>query len=54
MVEVALSPADLANQDLAGRAVFVIDILRATTTIAAALHHGATTVIPVSTGSLSK
>ena len=49
MVEVALSPADLANQDLAGRAVFVIDILRATTTIAAALHHGATTVIPVST-----
>ena len=49
MVEVALSPADLANQNLAGRAVFVVDILRATTTIAAALHHGATTVVPAST-----
>lgn len=49
LVDVALSPADLAHQDLAGRTVFVVDILRATTTIAAALHHGATTVIPVAT-----
>ena len=48
-VDVALSPADLAHQDLAGRAVFVIDILRATTTIAAALSHGASSIVPVDT-----
>jgi len=48
-VDVALTPADLARQDVAGRTVFVVDILRATTTIAAALHHGATAVIPVAT-----
>jgi 2-phosphosulfolactate phosphatase len=46
-IDVALTPADLARQDVAGRTVFVIDVLRATTTIAAALHHGATAVVPV-------
>jgi 2-phosphosulfolactate phosphatase len=45
-LDVALSPADLADQDLAGRAAFVIDILRATTTICAALSHGAQSVAP--------
>ena len=48
-VDVALSPADLARQDLAGRTVFVVDVLRATTTICAALHHGATAVVPCAT-----
>lgn len=48
-IDVALTPADLARQDLAGRPVFVVDILRATTTICAALHHGATAVLPVAT-----
>lgn len=48
-VDVALFPADLARQQLAGRTVFVIDILRATTTICAALHHGATAVVPCAT-----
>lgn len=48
-VDVALTPADLARQALAGRTVFVVDILRATTTIAAALHHGATAVVPAAT-----
>ena len=48
-VDVALTPADLARQEVAGRTVFVVDILRATTTIAAALHHGATAVVPVAT-----
>ena len=48
-VDVALTPADRARQDVGGRTVFVVDILRATTTIAAALHHGATAVIPVPT-----
>ena len=48
-VDVALTPADLARQDLAGRTVFIVDVLRATTTICAALHHGATTVVPRAT-----
>ncbi len=47
--DVALTPADLARQQLAGRTVFVVDILRATTTICAALHHGALSVIPCAT-----
>lgn len=45
-LEVAFAPAEVGARDLAGRTVFVIDILRATTTIAAALHHGARAVIP--------
>lgn len=48
-VDVAFSPADLAHQDLGGRTVFVIDVLRATSTICAALHHGALAVIPFAT-----
>lgn len=43
---VAFTPHGLSPADLAGRTVFVIDILRATTTMAAALHHGACAVIP--------
>ena len=45
-VDVAFSPAGLASQDVAGRPAFVIDVLRATTTICAALHHGARSVLP--------
>ena len=48
-VDVALTPADLARQHVTGRTVFVVDILRATTTIAAALHHGAVAVVPAAT-----
>jgi len=48
-LEVVFSPASLGPHEAAGRAVFVIDVLRATTTICAALHHGARAVIPVST-----
>jgi hypothetical protein len=46
-VDVAFSPAGLASQDVAGRPAFVIDVLRATTTICAALHHGARSVLAV-------
>jgi 2-phosphosulfolactate phosphatase len=46
-VRVAFTPADLGKDEVAGRGVFVIDVLRATTTICAALHHGARSVIPV-------
>jgi 2-phosphosulfolactate phosphatase len=46
-LEVAFSPADITAAALQGRAAFVIDILRATTTMCAALHHGARALIPV-------
>ena len=50
MIEVAFSPLTLGPAEVAGRTVFVIDILRATTTICAALAHGAKSVIPAATG----
>lgn len=46
MIEVAFAPNDVEPSDVAGRAVVVIDVLRATTTICAALDHGARAVIP--------
>jgi 2-phosphosulfolactate phosphatase len=46
-LDVAFSPVGLSAADVQGRTVFVIDILRATTTMCAALHHGAKALIPV-------
>jgi 2-phosphosulfolactate phosphatase len=46
-IDVLFSPAGLGKDEVAGRAVFVIDVLRATTTACAALHHGARAVLPV-------
>ncbi|HEX5386130.1 MAG TPA: 2-phosphosulfolactate phosphatase [Gemmatimonadales bacterium] len=46
-LDVAFSPAGLAPQEVQGRVVFVIDILRATTAMCAALTHGARAIIPV-------
>lgn len=46
-IEVAFTPAGLARDEIAGKTAFVIDVLRATTTVCAALHHGARGVIPV-------
>ena len=40
-LDVVFTPAGLTSQEVQGRTVFVIDILRATTTMCAALHHGA-------------
>lgn len=48
-IDVAFTPAGLAVQEVAGRTVFVVDILRATTTICAALYHGARAVVPCAT-----
>ena len=45
-LDVFLVPSELTPAALDGRVVAVIDVLRATTTIAAALHAGARTVIP--------
>jgi 2-phosphosulfolactate phosphatase len=46
-IDVVFSPAGLGKDEVAGRAVFVIDVLRATTVICAALWHGARGVLPV-------
>lgn len=47
-IDLAFSPLELAAfGDLSGRTVVVIDVLRATTTIAAALASGARGVVPV-------
>lgn len=46
-IDVAFGPTALAPGELTGRPVFVVDVLRATTTICAALHAGARGVIPV-------
>ncbi len=45
-LDVAFTPASLGKDEVAGRGVFVIDVLRATTTICAALYHGAKSIIP--------
>ena len=47
-LDVAFTPAGLASTEVQGRTVFVIDILRATTSMCAALTHGARAIIPVS------
>jgi 2-phosphosulfolactate phosphatase len=46
-LEVCLSPALLHLFDTKGAVVVIIDVFRATSTIAAALHNGANCVIPV-------
>jgi 2-phosphosulfolactate phosphatase len=46
-VDVFFTPAGLIPAEVQGRAIFVIDILRATTTMCAALSHGAKAIIPV-------
>ena len=46
-LEVCLSPALLHLCDTKGTVVVIIDVFRATSTIAAALHNGAKCVIPV-------
>lgn len=46
-LDVFLSPLGLAPADLAGRTVFLLDVLRATTTMCAAAHAGARAIVPV-------
>lgn len=48
-LEVCLSPALLHLYDTNGAIVVIIDIFRATSTITAALHNGAESVVPVAT-----
>ncbi len=46
-IDVAFTPAGLSRMEVGGRTVFVIDVLRATTTVCAALANGARACIPV-------
>jgi 2-phosphosulfolactate phosphatase len=46
-VDVVFSPVGLTPPEVHGRVVFVIDVLRAGTTMCAALAHGARAVVPV-------
>jgi 2-phosphosulfolactate phosphatase len=46
-LDIVFSPLGLTQNETAGRTVLVVDVLRATTTMCAALHHGAKAVIPV-------
>jgi 2-phosphosulfolactate phosphatase len=47
-LDVFFTPAGLTLAEVQGRTVFVIDILRATTSMCAALSNGAKAIIPVS------
>ena len=47
-VDVFFTPTGVGPADVQGRSVVVIDVLRATTTIAVALHNGAKAVVPAS------
>ena len=49
IIEVAFNRLDPVCRSASGRAVAVIDVIRATTTITMALHHGCSGVIPVRT-----
>jgi 2-phosphosulfolactate phosphatase len=46
-VDVVFTPPALSPGEVQGRTVFVIDILRATTSMCAALAHGSKAIIPV-------
>ena len=47
-VEVHFSPAKLEEMQLKDKNIVVIDVLRASTSVAMALHNGAKEIIPVS------
>ncbi|HEX6107173.1 MAG TPA: 2-phosphosulfolactate phosphatase [Gemmatimonadales bacterium] len=46
-LDVVFTPAGLTSMEVQGRTAFVIDILRATTAMCAAMSHGAKAIIPV-------
>lgn len=49
VIEVCLTPALWYQFDVKGKNVVIIDIIRATSTIAAALHYGVKKMVPVET-----
>ena len=48
-LDVFFTPGEVTPQDTSGRLVVIIDVLRASTTVAAALANGAKTVVPLPT-----
>ncbi len=49
MIDMVLSRRELARSPASGRAAVVIDVIRASTTIVTALHHGCAAIVPVRT-----
>ncbi len=47
-LDVIFDPVGLPTSEVAGRVVFVVDVLRATTVMCTALHQGARGIVPVS------
>lgn len=54
MIDVIASVNEARSDDLLNRTVIVIDVLRATSTLIAALAHGASAVIPAETVNIAK
>mgnify|MGYP000471626997 CR=1 FL=1 len=48
-IDVAITPESFSDKDLEGKIVVVVDVLRASTTITAALARGAEKVLPLAT-----
>lgn len=48
-VEICLSPALISNFDFSGKTAVVVDVIRATSIICAALEHGVEHILPVAT-----
>lgn len=46
LIDVALLPSAMKPEQLSGHTVVVVDVLRATSTIVSALHHGCQKVLP--------
>jgi phosphosulfolactate phosphohydrolase-like enzyme len=46
-IDLAFTPTGLSPAEVHERTVFVVDILRATTVMCAALSHGAKAILPV-------
>ena len=48
-IDVAITPESFSDEDIEGKTVIVVDVLRASTTITAALARGADKVLPLAT-----
>ncbi len=54
LVDVALTPRDLADRDLAGHCAIVVDVLRATTSMVAACDSGCVRIVPVESPEIAR
>ena len=54
LVDVALTPRDLADRDLSGQCAVVVDVLRATTSMVRACENGCARIVPVESPELAR